>query len=253
MERLKGRVALVTGAASGIGRRTAERFVEEGARVAMTDIDEGGLARAAQPLGDDALAIRHDVTCEESWKAALVRTREALGAVCVLVNSAGTGQAANVEETTLEDWRRTMAINADGTFLGCKHGVGAMKRTGGGAIVNLSSVSGIVGGHNLAAYNASKGAVRLLTKSVALHCARKGYRIRCNSVHPAFIHTPMVDDLIERSRDPATARAKLEAQIPLGRLGRAQEVADMIVYLASDESGFVTGSEFVIDGGLTAG
>ena len=129
----------------------------------------------------------------------------------------------------------------------------AMKQTGGGAIVNLSSVSGLIGGHNMAAYNASKGAVRLLTKSVALHCARKAYNIRCNSGHPAFMLTPMVEAMIERSRDPASTTGKLEAQIPLGHLGEAQDVADMIVYLSSDESRFVTGAEFVIDGGLTAG
>ena len=194
----------------------------------------------------------HDVTSEESWIHAVSQAVKALGPLSILVNSAGTGRSANVEETTLEDWRRVMAVNADGTFLGCKHGVLAMKRSGGGSIVNLSSVSGLVGGHNLAAYNASKGAVRLLTKSVALHCARKGYGIRCNSVHPAFILTPMVESLIERSREPSNTRTKLEAQIPLRRLGAAREVADMILYLASGESAFVTGAEFVIDGGLTA-
>jgi len=253
MGRLEGKTALVTGAASGIGRRSAERFVEEGARVAMTDINAEGLAEAAAPLGDAAVAITHDITTEESWIDAIGQAVEALGSISILVNSAGTGRSTNVEETTLEDWRRVMMINADGTFLGCKHGVIAMKETGGGAIVNLSSVSGLIGGHNMAAYNASKGAVRLLTKSVALHCARKGYNIRCNSVHPAFIHTPMVEGLIQRGRDPASTRTKLEAQIPLGHLGEAQDVADMIVYLSSDESRFVTGSEFVIDGGLTAG
>lgn len=253
MARMEGKAALITGAASGIGRMTARRFVEEGARVAMTDRDTERLAEAASGLRDAAVAIEHDVTSEPSWMTAVERAVGAFGRLDVVVNCAGTGKATNVEETTLEDWHRVMAINADGTFLGCKHGVLAMKQTGGGAIVNLSSVSGLVGGHNLCAYNASKGAVRLLTKSVALHCARKGYNIRCNSVHPAFIMTPMVEGLIERGRDPAATRAKLEAQIPLGRLGQAREVADMIVYLSCDESAFVTGAEFVIDGGLTAG
>jgi len=253
MGRLEGKAALITGAASGIGRRTAERFVAEGARVAMTDLDAERLDEAATALGKAAIAIAHDVTSEDDWIAAFARAAEAFGRIDAVVNSAGTGKASDVEETTLEDWRRVMAVNADGTFLGCKHGVLAMKRSGGGAIVNLSSVSGLVGGHNLCAYNASKGAVRLLTKSVALHCARKGYNIRCNSVHPAFILTPMVEGLIARGRDPAATRAKLEAQIPLGRLGEAGEVADMIVYLASDEAAFVTGAELVIDGGLTAG
>jgi 3(or 17)beta-hydroxysteroid dehydrogenase len=253
MGRLDGKTALVTGAASGIGRRTSERFVEEGARVAMTDLNAEGLAEAAAPLGDAAIAIHHDITDEASWTSAVEQAVSALGGISILVNSAGTGRASNIEETTLEDWRRVMSINADGTFLGCKQAVLAMKQSGGGSIVNLSSVSGLIGGHNMTAYNASKAAVRLLTKSVALHCARKGYNIRCNSVHPAFILTPMVEAMIERSRDPASTQTKLEAQIPLGHLGSAQDVADMIVYLASDESRFVTGAEFVIDGGLTAG
>tara|TARA_B100000676_G_scaffold312124_1_gene384852 strand:- start:2426 stop:3187 length:762 start_codon:yes stop_codon:yes gene_type:complete len=253
MGRLDGKTALVTGAASGIGKRCAERFVEEGARVAMTDINADGLADAAAPLGDAAITIEHDITSEDSWIATVEQAVSALGSISILVNSAGTGRATNIEETTLEDWRRVMEINADGTFLGCKHGVLAMKQTGGGAIVNLSSVSGLIGGHNMAAYNASKGAVRLLTKSVALHCARKAYNIRCNSVHPAFILTPMVEGLINRNANPETVKDKLVAQIPLGHLGEAQDVADMIVYLSSDESRFVTGSEFVIDGGLTAG
>ena len=253
MGRLQGKTALVTGAASGIGLRTAQRFVEEGARVAMTDWNSEVLREAAAQFGDEVITIAHDVTDEDAWIAAVARAVDKLGSISILLNSAGTGRATNVEETTLEDWRRVMSVNADGTFLGCKHGVLAMKQTGGGAIVNISSASGLVGGHNMAAYNASKGAVRLLTKSVALHCARKGYGITCNSVHPAFIMTPMVEGLIARSRDPGSARTKLEAQIPLGRVGEATEVADMIVYLASDEARFVTGAEFVIDGGLTAG
>jgi 3(or 17)beta-hydroxysteroid dehydrogenase len=253
MGRLAGKTALVTGAASGIGLRTAQRFVEEGARVAMTDWNAEVLREAAAQFGDEVITIAHDVTDEDAWIAAVAKAVEKLGSISILLNSAGTGRATNVEETTLEDWRRVMAVNADGTFLGCKHGVLAMKQTGGGAIVNISSASGLVGGHNMAAYNASKGAVRLLTKSVALHCARKNYGITCNSVHPAFIMTPMVEGLIARGKDPAATQAKLEAQIPIGRLGEATEVADMIVYLSSDEARFVTGAEFVIDGGLTAG
>jgi 3(or 17)beta-hydroxysteroid dehydrogenase len=253
MGRLDGKVALITGGASGIGRKCAERFAQEGARVVLGDLNIEGAEAVAEEL-EDALAIAHDVTDEAAWIATTAAALNRFGRLDILVNSAGTGRSTNVEETTYDDWRRVMAINADGTFLGCKHGVIAMKKTGGGSIVNLSSVSGLIGGHNMCAYNASKGAVRLLTKSVALHCARQGYGIRCNSVHPAFIMTPMVEGLIHGgSKDPATIKAKLERQIPLGRLGEAGEVADMIVYLASDESRFVTGAEFVIDGGLTAG
>jgi len=254
MGRLDGKVALITGGASGIGRASAERFVAEGAVVALCDLDTEGADKVAAELANDTLVIAHDVTDEDAWIKAVAAVVGQFGRLDILVNSAGTGKSTNVEETTFADWRRVMAINADGTFLGCKHGVIAMKRTGGGSIVNMSSVSGLIGGHNMCAYNASKGAVRLLTKSVALHCARQGYGIRCNSVHPAFIMTPMVEGLIRGgSKDPAVVKAKLERQIPLGRLGEAVEVADMIVYLASDESRFVTGAEFVIDGGLTAG
>ena len=257
MERLAGKAALITGGASGIGRRTAERMVGEGARVAITDIDAAGGAAAAAEIGGETLFVEHDVTDEASWRAAIAAALDRFGRLDALVNSAGIGTMGTVEETSLEDWRRVMAVNADGVFLGCKHGVAAIRRTSreagaGGAIVNISSVSGIIGGHNLAAYNASKGAVRLLTKSVALHCARKGYNIRCNSVHPTFIDTPMVRAMIERAPDPGAIRRKLERQVPLGRLGEPDDIAWGIVYLASDESKFMTGAEFVVDGGITA-
>ena len=170
----------------------------------------------------------------------------------ILVNSAGMVLIADVEEITLEDWRKVHAVNLDGTFLGCKHGVRVMKEFGAGSIINLSSVSGMIGGFNLAAYNSSKGAVRMLTKSVALHCARAGYGIRCNSIHPTFIETPMLESMIRDSPDPEKTRQTLVRQIPLRRIGKPDEVANMIVYLASDESTFVTGSEMVIDGGVIA-
>lgn len=257
MDRLKGKVALVTGGASGIGRRSAERMAGEGARVAITDVNaEGGRAAAAE-IGGDVVFLEHDVTDEAAWRRATARTLERFGRLDVVVNSAGVGTMGTVEETSLEDWRRVMAVNADGVFLGCKYGVEAIKRTSreagaGGSIINLSSVSGIIGGHNLAAYNASKGAVRLLTKSVALHCARKGYNIRCNSVHPTFIDTPMVRAMIDRAPDPGVVEAKLERQVPLGRLGEPDDIAWGVVYLASNESKYMTGAEFVVDGGITA-
>lgn len=159
----------------------------------------------------------------------------------------------DVENISFADWKKVHAINLDGTFLGTKYAIKAIKQSdGGGSIINLSSVSGLVGGYNFAAYNSSKGGVRLLTKSTALYCARMGYGIRCNSVHPTFIDTPMVQALIDNAPDPEKAERGLVRQIPLGRLGKAEEVAMMVVYLASDESAFVTGSEMVIDGGCTA-
>jgi len=255
MQRLSDKTALVTGAASGIGRAVAERLASEGARVAVADFNRDAGVAAADAIGDAALFVDLDVTAEESWQAAMAAVRDAFEGLDILVNSAGIIDLKSIEDCSLADWHRVMAVNLDGTFLGCRFGVQAMKGPGGGgggSIVNMSSVSGLVGGANLAAYNASKGGVRLLTKSVALHCARKGYAIRCNSVHPSFVATPMVDDIAGGARDPAKAMAAMASQIPLGRLGEAGEVAGMVAYLASDEAAFVTGSEFVIDGGLTA-
>ena len=252
MGRLEGKTALVTGAASGIGLQTSIRLAEEGARVMMTDINlEEGLQKA-EKLGANATFLKLDITEEEEWISVLDETVKRFDRLDILVNSAGMVLIADVEQITLEDWRKVHAVNLDGTFLGCKHGVRVMKEFGAGSIINLSSVSGMIGGFNLAAYNSSKGAVRMLTKSVALHCARAGYGIRCNSIHPTFIETPMLESMIRDSPDPEKARQTLVRQVPLRRIGKPDDVANMIVYLASDESTFVTGTEMVIDGGVIA-
>ena len=252
MGRLEGKTALVTGAASGIGLQTSIRLAEEGARVMMTDINlEEGLQQAEKP-GANATFLKLDITEEEEWIPVLGETVKRFDRLEILVNSAGMVLIADVEQITLEDWRKVHAVNLDGTFLGCKHGVRVMKEFGAGSIINLSSVSGMIGGFNLAAYNSSKGAVRMLTKSVALHCARAGYGIRCNSIHPTFIETPMLESMIRDSPDPEKARQTLVRQVPLRRIGKPDDVANMIVYLASDESTFVTGTEMVIDGGVIA-
>ena len=252
MGRLEGKTALVTGAASGIGLQTSIRLAEEGARVMMTDINlEEGLQQAEKP-GTNATFLKLDITEEEEWISVLDETVKRFDRLDILVNSAGMVLIADVEQITLEDWRKVHAVNLDGTFLGCKHGVRVMKEFGAGSIINLSSVSGMIGGFNLAAYNSSKGAVRMLTKSVALHCARAGYGIRCNSIHPTFIETPMLESMIRDSPDPEKARQTLVRQVPLRRIGKPDDVANMIVYLASDESTFVTGTEMVIDGGVIA-
>ena len=252
MGRLEGKTALVTGAASGIGLQTSIRLAEEGARVMMTDINlEEGRQQAKKP-GANATFLKLDITEEEEWISVLDETVKRFDRLDILVNSAGMVLIADVEQITLEDWRKVHAVNLDGTFLGCKHGVRVMKEFGAGSIINLSSVSGMIGGFNLAAYNSSKGAVRMLTKSVALHCARAGYGIRCNSIHPTFIETPMLESMIRDSPDPEKARQTLVRQVPLRRIGKPEDVANMIVYLASDESTFVTGTEMVIDGGVIA-
>ena len=252
MGRLEGKTALVTGAASGIGLQTSIRLAEEGALVMMTDINLKEIRQQAEKLGSNATFLKLDITEEEEWISVLDETVKRFDRLDILVNSAGMVLIADVEQITLEDWRKVHAVNLDGTFLGCKHGVRVMKEFGAGSIINLSSVSGMIGGFNLAAYNSSKGAVRMLTKSVALHCARAGYGIRCNSIHPTFIETPMLQSMIRDSPDPEKARQTLVRQVPLRRIGKPDDVANMIVYLASDESTFVTGTEMVIDGGVIA-
>jgi NAD(P)-dependent dehydrogenase (short-subunit alcohol dehydrogenase family) len=248
--RLAGKTILITGGASGIGFATTLRALEEGTRVAIADIDVAAGERvAAETPG--VHFVRLDVTSDASWEAAMDDVRAHVGALDGVVNSAGIFLVGDVESISLDDWHRTQAINVDGVFLGCRHAVRAMKERGG-SIVNMSSVSGLVGGDNVIAYNASKGAVRLLTKSVALHCAKRKYGIRCNSVHPTFVDTPMFQSSLQRAREPERIRTALLAQVPLGRPGQPREVADLIVYLLSDESAFVTGAEMVIDGGLTA-
>jgi 3(or 17)beta-hydroxysteroid dehydrogenase len=247
--RLAGKVALITGAASGIGRATAALFQGQGARVAATDRNEAGL----KTLGADAdLTLVQDVTDEARWRVVVDEVLAAFGRLDILVNSAGVAVLGNIETTTLADWRKVNAVNSEGVFLGCREAVRAMKASGGGSIVNLSSVAGIIGDGSSLAYCASKGAVRLLTKSAALHCARAGYKIRVNSVHPSFAETPMVLEGIARAKDPERIRAGLERAAPMGRMGKADEVANTILFLASDESSFTTGAEFMVDGGLTA-
>src|SRR4029077_2126524 len=240
MGRLRDKVILITGAAGAVGSAVADAVVEAGGLAVTTDL--AGCAGM-----DHAL----DVTSEEDWRRAIDAIDRAAGRLDGLINAAGIATPGTVEDTDFATWRKVMAVNLDGTFLACKHAL-ALLRRGGGAIVNISSVSGLVGGRNLAAYNASKGGVRLLTKSVALHGARLKPQVRCNSVHPAFLEGPMADTLIAWTRNPERARERMTAEVPLGRFGRPAEVAQMCVYLLSAESAFVTGAEFVIESGLTA-
>ena len=251
MGRVDGKVALVTGAASGLGRATARMLAREGARVVVTDINVDGVGKVAAEIGPAALPLAHDVTQAEDWQRVLAAAEAHFGGLNILVNNAGIGPSGTVEETSLELWRLVHAVDLDSVFLGCKYAIALIARSGGGSIVNISSIAGVIAGHNMAAYNSAKAGVRHLSKSVALHCARKGYGIRCNSVHPTFIDTPILDNLTKAiGRDEGLA--KLGRQVPLGRVGEPDDVAYAVLYLASDESKFVTGAELFVDGGISA-
>ena len=252
MPRLENKVVLISGGASGIGAETARLVVREGGKAVLADRDEGKGRALATELGASAHFVPLDVVDEPSWQAAVAATVTKFGGLHGLLNSAGVGVRNTIEDCTLEEYRRVNDINSLGTFLGCKSAIGAMKASGGGSIVNISSVLGLRGAAHAMAYSASKGAVRTLTKNVALHCAQMKYNIRCNSVHPGYIDTPMIAPRLEQNAGNMSGRQALEELHPLGRLGRADEVAHMILFLLSDESTFSTGSEFVCDGGLTA-
>ncbi len=239
---LKGHIVLVTGALGTLGAATCEAIAAAGGMPIRSDL-----------AGRGKTDISLDVTREADWSEAMVQIAQSHGRLDGLVNNAGVGTPGDVEQTTFAEWRRVMAVNADGVFLGCKYAMPLLAKATAPSIVNISSVSGIVGGANFAAYNASKGAVRLLTKSVALYGARKRPPVRCNSVHPAFIEGDMVDAIVRTRPDQNKARAKLQAQIPVGRLGQPREVADTVVWLLSEASSFTTGSEVLVDGGLIAG
>ncbi|HEX5957899.1 MAG TPA: SDR family oxidoreductase [Hyphomicrobiaceae bacterium] len=239
---LQNKIVLVTGALGTLGSAMCSAIETAGGTAIRTDLAARG-----------AVDIALDVTREADWQAAMADIERRHGRLDGLVNNAGICPVGDVEQTSLADWRRAMAINADGVFLGCKYAMPLLARSEAPSIVNISSASGLVGGANLAAYNASKGAVRLLTKSVALSGARKRPPVRCNSVHPAFIAGDMVDGMLASRPDPAKTMAKLVAQVPVGRLGEPLEVADAVVWLLSAGSSFTTGSEVLVDGGLVAG
>ena len=255
--RVAGKVALVTGAGSGLGRCFSQMLAAEGAKVVMTDIDAGAVEAAATEIGDAARALHQDVTDEARWQEVVDEAMGHFGGLHVLVNNAGIGPFGSVEETDFATWRRVHDIDLDSVFLGCKHALGPMAESCrdqgiGGSIVNISSIAGIIAAANMIAYNSAKAAVRHLSKSVALHCARQGYPIRCNSIHPAFVDTPILDQDWGRDLSREERLAKLGRQLPLGSVGKPQDVGWAVVYLASDESAFMTGAEMVLDGGVSA-
>ena len=248
--RVAGKTALVTGAASGLGAETARRLAAEGATVMLTDRDQGG-ADVAAAIGDRADFALHDVASEADWAAVVEATVARFGRIDILVNNAGiAGGNFDLMTHSLDDWRRITSINLDGVFLGMRHCGPVMAAQGSGSIINLSSILGKVGLPNAAAYCASKGGVLMLTKAAALEWAALG--IRVNSVHPGFIDTPMVANALHAAENGNEMRDALIAAHPLGRFGVPREIADAVVFLASDESSFMTGAELVVDGGYTA-
>ncbi|MGI9326715.1 MAG: SDR family NAD(P)-dependent oxidoreductase [Pseudomonadales bacterium] len=252
MGRLSNKVALVTGGASGLGKGVAQRFVEEGATTVITDINQQG-QEIAKSLG--ASFVEQDVRSEEGWQQLMAEVVTNHGRLDVLVNNAGIFTSCPVDETPLDEWQRVLDVNLTGVFLGCKYAVRQMKQNSGGpsgSIVNLSSVVGLRGQLGGASYSASKGGVRLLTKTVALENARAG--IRCNSIHPGVIDTPIMDPLFAAVEDPKAMRARIEQSLPIGYMGEpARDIGNMALFLASDESVYVTGAEMVVDGGMTIG
>ncbi len=255
MGRVSGKMALITGSAQGLGEATARMLAREGAKVTLTDINADGAAAAAERINAEfpgrAFAFRHDVTSEENWKQVISDSSAEMGGLNVLVNNAGIGSLGSVEDETLEMFRRVQSVDVDSIFLGCKYAIPVMRDHAPGSIVNISSIAGLIASANYVAYNAAKSAVWMMSKSIALHCARKAPGIRCNSVHPTFINTPILDD-IKAMFGEAEGLAKLARQVPLGRVGEPDDIAYAVLYLASDESKFVTGAELKVDGGISA-
>jgi NAD(P)-dependent dehydrogenase (short-subunit alcohol dehydrogenase family) len=263
MDRVKGKVVIITGGAGDLGSAAALLLAKEGAKVVVTDIDDPRGKKVVEEIrraGGEVVYLRHDVTSEENWKTVIDRTVAEFGRLDVLVNNAGVFSRKFVGDISLEEWRWVMGINLDGVFLGTKVAIGAMKKSGGGSIINISSVAGLVGMvADTSPYGASKGAVRLFTKQCAIQLSKAGhdYNIRVNSVHPGFILTPMLEKVFRTEvestgRSYEEVRRSREEWAPLGRLGTPEDVAYGILYLASDESKYMTGAELVIDGGFTA-
>lgn len=256
--RVQGKKAMVTGAAQGLGAAQAAMLAREGAKVLLADINAEGAAEQAAKINAElgagtAFSVKLDVTKEDEWVAAVAYAADKLGGLSVLVNNAGVGVRGNIETCTLEDWHRGFAINVDSVFLGCQKALPLLKDNQPGSIINISSIAGLIASDTMPGYNASKAAVWMLTKSVALYCAKMGWDIRCNSVHPTFIDTPILDGIVASSGKPKDViMGKLGRQIPLGRIGEPDDIASGVLYLASDESRFMTGAELKLDGGISA-
>lgn len=249
MGRVEGKVAIVTGASSGMGRADAELLAAEGARVVLADLNEADGQAAAEAIGDNALFLRLDVTDEENWKSVVATTLERFGRLDVLVNNAGMIALGTIVDTDLDAWRKVNAVNSEGVFLGCKHAIPAMADSGGGSIINMSSVAALHGQSFVAAYTASKGAVMALTKNIALFCKEQKNGIRCNSVHPDGVKTPMVVKVVT-GKDTAT-QEEIEKIGAAGNMCEPEDIANLVLFLASDESRFINGAEMLIDNAAT--
>ena len=256
--RVEGKLALVTGGAQGLGEAEAKMLAREGARVLVTDINEEGAANVARAIEEEcgsgtAFSMKHDVTQEKDWEAAIEAAGDHLGGLSVLVNNAGIGVKGNIETCDLETWRHGYAVNVDSVFLGCQKALPLMRDNQPGSIVNISSIAGLIASDTMPGYNSSKAAVWMLTKSVALYCAKQGWNIRCNSIHPVFIDTPILDGMVKNTgHEKSVVMDKLARQIPMKRVGEPDDIANGVLYLASDESKFMTGAELKIDGGISA-
>jgi len=254
--RVAGKKAFITGGAQGLGAAMARKLADEGAKVSVADINHQGAKAVAAGINaahgeGTAFAFPLDVTKEDQWIFALEEADAAMGGISVLVNNAGVTRGGNVEQLSLEDWKLVMSVNVDSVFLGSKHALKYMRDHQPGSIINISSIAGLIAAHNSPAYNASKAGVWLLSKSIALHCAKQGLEIRSNSIHPTFIDTPILDALRQQF-GKEVAEGKLARQIPVGHIGEPEDVANAVLYLASDESKFMTGAELKLDGGISA-
>ena len=254
--RAAGKKAFISGGAGGLGSAMARKLADEGAKVALADINLDGAKAVAAQIdavwgAGTAFAFPLDVTKEDQWIFALEEADAAMGGISVLVNNAGISRGGNIEELSFEDWKLVMGVNLDSVFLGTKHALKYMRANQPGSIINISSIAGLIAAHNSPVYNASKAGVWLLSKGIALHCAKQGLDIRSNSVHPTFIDTPILDP-IRQAFGKEAADAKLGRQIPLGHIGEPDDIANAVLYLASDESKFMTGAELKLDGGISA-
>ncbi len=256
MGRLDGKKVFITGGAQGLGACFGRMCAEQGAQVFLTDINGAGASETAEAINaivpGAASSIQHDVTKKEEWEAALQAAQDAMGGVSVLINNAGIGSAGNIETESYEMWRKVHEIDVDSIFIGTQLAMPLLKESSPASIINISSVAGMVADGMMLSYNSAKAAVWMMTKSIALHCARAGYDVRCNSVHPVFTRTPIIDPLLAKGGGGDVGEAKLVRQIPLKRLGEPEDIGYAVLYLASDESRFVTAAEFKIDGGITA-